>query len=99
LQGGGLLVYGVNNNGSLFSVTHEEADKIVTLLGNIAKNNLSTTISIEHSIMEFKGFNLLFVHIPEQEDKPIHLRGKDLYDCYTRSAGQTIKMTKSKCKS
>jgi hypothetical protein len=26
----------VNNNG-VFSVTHEEADKIVTLLGNIAK--------------------------------------------------------------
>ena len=94
LQGGGLLVYGVNNDGSLFSVSQTDADKTVTLLGNIAKNNLSTTISIEHSIMEFKGFNLLFVHIPEQEDKPIHLRGKDLYDCYTRSAGQTIKMTK-----
>jgi predicted HTH transcriptional regulator len=94
LKGGGLLVYGVNNNGSLFSISHEVADKTVTLLGNIAKNNLSTSIAIEHSIMEFKGENLLFIHIPEQDDKPMHLRGNDLYNCYTRSAGQTVKMTK-----
>ena len=59
LQGGGLLVYGVNNDGSLFSVSQADADKIVTLLGNIAKNNLSSSISIEHSIMEFKGFNCI----------------------------------------
>ncbi|MEO8236195.1 MAG: ATP-binding protein [Flavobacterium sp.] len=94
LQGGGLLVYGVNNDASLFSVSQEEADKTVTLLGNIAKNNLSTSISLEHSIMEFRGFNLLFIHIPEQPEKPAHLRGNDLYNCYTRSAGQTIKMNK-----
>ena len=94
LQGGGLFVYGVNNDSSLFSISQEIAEKTVTTLGNIAKNNLSTSISIEHSVMEFRGFNLLFIHIPEQEDKPIHLRGNDLYNCYTRSAGQTIKMTK-----
>lgn len=94
LQGGGLFVFGVKNDGSLFSVTQNEANSTITLLGNIAKNNLSTSIIIEHSIMEFKGYHLLFVHIPEQEDKPIHLRGNDLYNCYTRSAGQTVKMTK-----
>lgn len=94
LQGGGILVYGINNDGSLSSISQENADKTVQLLGNIANNNLNSPILIEHSIMEFEGFNLLFVHIPEQDDKPIHLRGKNLYDCYTRSAGQTVKMTK-----
>ncbi|ELM3644590.1 AlbA family DNA-binding domain-containing protein, partial [Flavobacterium psychrophilum] len=94
LQGGGLLVYGVNNDASLFSISQEEADKTVTLLGNIARNNLSTSISLEHSIMEFEGFNLLFIHIPEQPEKPAHLRGNNLYNCYTRSAGQTVKMNK-----
>jgi ATP-dependent DNA helicase RecG len=94
LQGGGLLVYGVNNDGTLFSVSQEEADKTVTLLGNIAKNNLNIAVGLEHCIMEFKGFHLLFVHIPEQSEKPTYLRGNDLYNCYTRSAGQTVKMTK-----
>jgi predicted HTH transcriptional regulator len=94
LQGGGLLVFGVNNDGAMFSVSQAEAERIISLLGNIAKNNLSSSISIEHSIMEFQGANLLFIHIPEQADRPIHLRGKDLYDCYTRSAGQTVKMNK-----
>lgn len=98
LKGGGLLVYGVNNDGSLFSISQEIADKTVTLLGNIAKNNLSTSIAIEHSIMEYNGENLLFIHIPEQDEKPMHLRGNDLYKCYTRSAGQTIKMTKKQVK-
>ena len=39
LQGGGILVFGVNNDGSLFSVLKQETDSIVQLLGNIAKNN------------------------------------------------------------
>ena len=30
LQGGGLLVYGINNDGSLFSVSQVDADKTVT---------------------------------------------------------------------
>ncbi len=94
LQGGGLLVYGVNNDASLFSISQIEADRIVTLLGNIAKNNLNTSIEIEHSIMDFQGHSLLFVHIPEQSDKPAHLRGNDMFNCYTRSAGQTVKMTR-----
>lgn len=94
LQGGGLLVYGVNNDGSLFSISHTEADATVTLLGNIAKNNLNTSIEIEHTIMDFQGHSLLFVHIPEQADKPTHLRGTDMFNCYTRSAGQTVKMTR-----
>jgi len=94
LPGGGLLVFGINNDSSLFSISQEVADKTVTLLGNIAKNNFSSSISIEHSIMEFNGAHLLFIHIPDQLEKPIHLRGKDIYDCYTRSAGQTVKMTK-----
>jgi ATP-dependent DNA helicase RecG len=94
LQGGGLLVYGVNNDGSLFSISQTEVENTVTLLGNIAKNNLNTSIAIEHSIMEFGGHNLLFIHIPEQPEKPTHLRGNDIYNCFTRSAGQTVKMNK-----
>lgn len=98
MKGGGILVYGVNNDGTLFSVTKEDVDKTVQTLGNIAQNNLVYPIQIEHSVIEYEGHSLLFVFIPEQMDKPVHLRGKDLYQAYHRSAGQTVKMSKNQVK-
>lgn len=94
LQGGGLFVFGINNDGSMFSISQEEADKTITLLGNIAKNNLNFSIEIEHSIISFDGNSLLFVYVPDQQQKPVYLRGGDIYNSYTRSAGQTVKMNK-----
>ena len=58
---GGILVYGVNNDGSLFSVSKEQIDEIVRTLGNIAHNNLSSHIPIEHSVQCYQGHNLLFM--------------------------------------
>ena len=78
LKGGGLLVFGVNNDATLFSVSKDECDEIIQRLGNIAKNNLSISVSIEHWTTEYKGHSLLFIHIPEQIDKPTHLRGKEI---------------------
>ena len=98
LKGGGVLVYGVRNDGTCFDLTKEEVDKIVQTLGNIAQNNLVYSIPIEHSVMEFDGHSLLFVYIPEQNDKPVHLRGKDIYASYHRSAGQTVKMSRNQVK-
>lgn len=99
LKGGGLLVFGVNNDATLFSVSKDECDEIIQRLGNIAKNNLSISVSIEHWTTEYKGHSLLFIHIPEQIDKPTHLRGKEIWDSYIRSAGQTVKMSRSQIKS
>ena len=98
LQGGGILVFGVNNDGSLFSVSKHAAEKIIQLLGNIAKNNLNYSIKIEHAIMEYDGHTLLFVFIPEQHNKPVFLRGHNLYNSYCRSAGQTVKMSQNQVK-
>lgn len=90
---GGMLVYGVNDDGSLFSVSKEQIDEIVRKLGNIAHNNLSNHIQIEHTVQEYKGENLLFIFVPEEQSKPVHLRGKDIYASYYRSGGQTLKMS------
>lgn len=98
LKGGGLLVYGVNNDGTCFSLHKDEIDKTIQTLGNIALNNLVPSVPIEHSVMDFEGHTLLFVYIPEQGDKPVHLRGKDIYSTYYRSAGQTVKMSKTQVK-
>ena len=98
MKGGGILVYGVHNDGTCFDLTKEDIDKTVQTLGNIAQNNLVYSIPIEHSVMEFDGHSLLFVYIPEQNDKPVHLRGKDIYASYHRSAGQTVKMSRNQVK-
>ena len=98
LQGGGILVFGVNSDGSLFSLSKPEADNIIKLLGNIAKNNLNYSIEIEHAIIEYNGHVLLFIYIPEQAEKPVHLRGTDFFNCYCRSAGQTVKMSQNQVK-
>ena len=47
---GGILVYGVNNDGTVFSLDKEKIDDIVKTLGNIASNNLSHRIQIEHTV-------------------------------------------------
>jgi predicted HTH transcriptional regulator len=93
-RGGGFLVYGVNDDATLFSVSKEDVDQIVKKLGNIALNNLSQSVQIQHAIMEYSGKVLLFIHIPEQEEKPVYLRSGSIFDCYQRSAGQTVRMSK-----
>ena len=70
----------------------------VQLLGNIAKNNLVYSIQIEHAVMEYNGYSLLFVYIPEQAEKPVHLRGTDIFNSFCRSAGQTVKMSQNQVK-
>lgn len=90
---GGILVYGVNDDGSLFSLSKDKIDEIVKKLGNIAHNNLSNNIQIQHAVLKYKEENLLFIFIPEEQVKPVHLRGKDTSTSYYRSGGQTLKMS------
>ncbi len=91
--GGGVLVYGVNNDGSFSPLTSTAIEETVKRLSNIAHNNLANPIQIEHAVMSFNGSDLLFIYIPEQLEKPVHLRGKDIYSSYYRSGGQTLKMS------
>ena len=91
-SGGGFLVFGVNDDGTLFSVTQNDANSIVERLGNIAISSLNHPIVIEHAFIEYEGYSLLFVYIPEHKDKPVHIKGGDLFNSYCRSAGLTVKM-------
>jgi len=95
---GGYLAFGINNNGNSAPLTKDELDNIISKLGNIARNNLAQPIGIEHSIVEFNGSPVLFVHIPEYNEKPVHLRGTDVFESYKRSAGQTVKLSQNEVK-
>jgi len=98
LKGGGMFVFGVNNDGTCSSISQFEAEEIVKKMGNIAKNNLAYSIKIEHNILNYNGCSLLFVYIPEQIEKPVYLSGSDLFNSYCRSAGQTVKMSQGQVK-
>ena len=96
--GGGILVFGVNSDATLAAISKAEGDEIIQRLGNIARNNLSPPVSIEHTYQSFKGSELLFIHIPESGELPVHIRSSDLFDSYTRSAGQTVRMSHNEVK-
>ncbi|MBR1547961.1 MAG: putative DNA binding domain-containing protein [Prevotella sp.] len=91
---GGFLAFGVNNDTTFASLSKEEIEEITNKLGNIAKNNLAWSVQLEHAVAEYQGHAILFIRIPEQTNKPIYLRGKDIYEAYIRSAGHTVKMSK-----
>jgi ATP-dependent DNA helicase RecG len=93
--GGGFLVFGIDKDSNLKPISKEEAESIVSKLGNIARNSLIEPISLEHSIMEYENIPLLFVHVPESPEKPVHLRSGDMSNSYKRNAGQTVKITRT----
>lgn len=94
LKGGGVMVFGVNDVATFESLTKEDIEEITKKLGNIAKNNLAWSIQLEHAVLDFEGHPLLFVHIPEQQNKPVYLRGRDIYESYIRSAGHSVRMSR-----
>lgn len=96
--GGGFLAYGINNSGTPETLSLEEMDEIVKKLGNIARNNLAQPVGLEHKVEIFEDHPVLFIHIPEQIQKPVYLRGETVYESYKRSAGQTVKMSQVEVK-
>ena len=88
-----MFAYGVNDDATFTVLTKEEIEKIVKHMGNIAHNNLSQAVDIDHAVLEYNGHPVLFVYVPEQREKPIFLRGKDYHESYCRANGQTRKMS------
>ena len=84
----------MNNDTTFASLSKEEIEEITNKLGNIAKNNLAWSVQLEHAVVDYQGHAILFIRIAEQTNKPIYLRGKDIYKAYIRSAGHTVKMSK-----
>ena len=94
LAGGGLLVYGVNDDATYAEMTQELIERTVTRLDNIAQNRMFMPIQLDHAVMEYDGHPLLFIYIPEFREKPMYLRGSDIYNSYIRSAGHTVRMSR-----
>ncbi len=92
IPGGGYLVFGINQTGKPVGVKGRPYSEMMTKLGNIAREALEPSVSLEHTITSFQGVELLVIRIPESRERPVHIRGKSMYEAFTRSAGQTRKL-------
>lgn len=94
LDGGGYLAFGIANDGSPSPLNRDAMDQVVQRLGQIARNGVEPPVELDHTILEHRGNPVLLIHIPEHPSRPVHLRGKDIYHSYIRSAGSTEKMSR-----
>lgn len=92
--GGGYLVFGVDNSGIPLGIHEDTVEKIVTQLANLGREGLDPPLALDHAVEEFNGVRLLFVHAPESNVKPVHLRGKSLDEAFIRSGGTTRKASR-----
>ena len=95
---GGYLVFGLNDDASFCHLDKDKTDEIIKKIGNIARNNITPPVAIEHDITVLDSNEVLIIKIPESTYKPVYLRGKTIDDSYKRSAGQTVKMSKQEVK-
>jgi predicted HTH transcriptional regulator len=52
-EGGGYLVFGISRQGKLEGVEHLDIESIIKKVGNIARDGLDPSISIDHAIEKF----------------------------------------------
>ncbi len=92
-RGGGFFAFGVTPAGQVQGVTSEEVHRIIGKLGNLVRDALEPPQKIDHYVGQIEGKEVLFVYVPESAHKPVHLRGRGIEHSYTRSGGQTRKMS------
>ncbi len=93
--GGGYLVYGVaDQNAHLIGIKAHEVSPIIDKLTNLGRDAIDPPLSLDHAVIEVEDVPLLFVHIPEQRNKPVHRRGKSIEEAWIRSGGTTRKASR-----
>jgi ATP-dependent DNA helicase RecG len=95
LPGGGYMIFGIEDKTATpKGINQTDANAIVGKLSSLCRDGVDPLISIDHSIEEFRGVQLLFIHIKESSVKPVHLATKTIEDSYIRSGGSTRKASR-----
>jgi ATP-dependent DNA helicase RecG len=93
---GGWLVFGIaNTNAKLVGITQGDVEIIVTRLSNLGRDAIEPPLVLDHAVVTHEDVPLLFVHIKEQPNKPVHRRGKSIEEAWIRSGGSTRKASRS----
>lgn len=91
---GAFFVFGINTEGENIGINIENATKAIQKITNTARDAIEPKVCVEHSIIEYKGKNILIIYIPETYPKPVQLKGKGMEESYMRTGGQTRKMSR-----
>jgi len=94
LIGGGFFAFGLSSNAEIIGIAQSQTDPILRKLANIARDAMEPPQKIDHFVDDSFGKNILFVHILESDEKPVHIHGKGMEFSFIRSGGQTRKMSR-----
>lgn len=87
---GGVLVFGIHNDGTTVGVSNDEIEQIVGTLTNLGRAAIEPPLALDHAVVEqVPGTALLLVKIPESTIKPAQRRGKSVEETWIRSGGTT----------
>lgn len=92
---GGYLVFGVSEpSAELVEITQNQVTEIVSTLTNLGRDSIEPPLVLDYAIVEVDQVPLLFIHIPECRNKPVHRRGKSIEEAWVRSGGTTRKASR-----
>lgn len=80
--GGGFLVFGIDDTGTLVGIDQLNYRELINQLGNMAREALTPPIVLDHTIVNYNSVDLLIIYLPESIEKPVYLRGRSVYDSY-----------------
>jgi len=89
--GGGCFVFGIEDDGNLVGVSSSQIAEIINQLTNIGRDAVEPPLQLDHMTLEFRGSDLLFVHVTESKIKPVHRRGRPIDETFIRSGATTRK--------
>ena len=87
--GGGYFVFWVGSDSSLVGVSPAQIESITNQLTNLGRDALEPPLQLDHLGIAFRGYDLLFVHVPESAIKPVHRKARPIDESFIRSGGTT----------
>jgi len=92
---GGVLVFGINNDGTAVGVSNGQVEQIIGTLANLGRDAIEPPLALDHAVVDHTpGIAVLLVKIPESAIKPAQRRGKSVEETWIRSGGTTRKASR-----
>lgn len=93
-SGGGFLVFGIDDKGTVNGLTQKDADLFSGQIANWARDLVTPEVRTQIFSFVFKDKALLGVFIEEAFDKPVHKKSGTIEDSFLRAGGQSRLMTR-----
>lgn len=92
---GGVLVFGIDNDGAAVGISNGEVEQIIGTLANLGRDAIEPPLVLDHAVVEYTADTaVLLVKIPESAIKPAQRRGKSVEETWIRSGGTTRKASR-----